>query len=135
MRYIIAAHGNYAIEAKKSCQMITGQTEHITAIAFTEEMGIEDVVSAYKSAIEDCEEENIIIMVDIVGGTPCNAALILAQTEDIQVIAGLSLSMLIMASLGENIDSIILESKNAVQLVKAPKWSDVELSEEGEEEE
>ncbi|MBC1634520.1 PTS fructose transporter subunit IIA, partial [Listeria welshimeri] len=89
MNYIIAAHGRYAQEVKNSCQMITGQTTNIAAVTFTEDMGVTDVLESY-NAVYSPENETVII-VDIVGGTPCNAAqMFRAKYPEIKIVSGLS---------------------------------------------
>ncbi|WP_271000738.1 PTS sugar transporter subunit IIA [Listeria seeligeri] len=132
MEYIIAAHGQYAQEVKKSCQMITGQTTNISAISFTEEMGVSDVLQAYTEAYSSKNETAIIV--DIVGGTPCNAAQIFAvENPEVTILAGLSLGLIIPLSLGESLDEAIRGAKDNIQFVEL-KPNHTTVSEDGEEE-
>lgn len=132
MDYIIAAHGQYAQEVKKSCQMITGQTTNISAISFTEEMGVSDVLQAYTEAYSS--ENETAIIVDIVGGTPCNAAQIFAvKNPEVTILAGLSLGLIIPLSLGESLDEAIRGAKDNIQFVEL-KPNHMTVSEDGEEE-
>ncbi|EBF5167299.1 PTS sugar transporter subunit IIA [Listeria monocytogenes] len=132
MNFIIAAHGRYAHEVKNSCQMITGQTTNISAITFTEEMGVTDVLDAY-TAVYSPENETAII-VDIVGGTPCNAAqMFSAKHPEVKVISGLSLGLIMPLSLGESLEGAMLGAKENTQFVEL-KASHTIVSDDGEEE-
>ncbi|MBC2186224.1 PTS sugar transporter subunit IIA [Listeria sp. FSL L7-0253] len=132
MDYIIAAHGRYAQEVKNSCQMITGQTTNISAVTFTEEMGVTDVLDAYM-AVYSPENETAII-IDIVGGTPCNAAqMFRAKHPEVKVVSGLSLGLIISLSLGESLEGAILGAKENIQFVEL-KANNTIVTDDGEEE-
>ncbi|EFB0931155.1 PTS sugar transporter subunit IIA [Listeria monocytogenes] len=132
MNFIIAAHGRYAQEVKNSCQMITGQTTNIRAITFTEEMGVTDVLDAYTDVYSPGNETAIIV--DIVGGTPCNAAqMFSAKHPEVKVISGLSLGLIIPLSLGESLEGAMLGAKENTQFVEL-KASHMIVSDDGEEE-
>ncbi|MBC1349930.1 PTS sugar transporter subunit IIA [Listeria welshimeri] len=132
MNYIIAAHGRYAQEVKNSCQMITGQTTNIAAVTFTEDMGVMDVLESY-NAVYSSENETVII-VDIVGGTPCNAAqMFRAKYPEIKIVSGLSLGLIIPLSLGESLEGAIIGAQENIQFVEL-KANNSTVSDDGEEE-
>ncbi|MBC1446596.1 PTS sugar transporter subunit IIA [Listeria welshimeri] len=132
MNYIIAAHGRYAQEVKNSCQMITGQTTNIAAVTFTEDMGVTDVLESY-NAVYSSENETVII-VDIVGGTPCNAAqMFRAKYPEIKIVSGLSLGLIIPLSLGESLEGAIIGAQENIQFVEV-KANNSTVSDDGEEE-
>ncbi|EFR89254.1 PTS system, fructose-specific, IIA component [Listeria marthii FSL S4-120] len=132
MDYIIAAHGRYAQEVKNSCQMITGQTTNVYAVTFTEEMGVTDVLDAYTAVYSPGNETAIIV--DIVGGTPCNAAqMFRAKHPEVKVVSGLSLGLIIPLSLGESIEGAMLGAKENIQFVEQ-KVNKTTVSDDGEEE-
>ncbi|MBC1639177.1 PTS sugar transporter subunit IIA [Listeria welshimeri] len=132
MNYIIAAHGRYAQEVKNSCQMITGQTTNIAAVTFTEDMGVTDVLESY-NAVYSPENETVII-VDIVGGTPCNAAqMFRAKYPEIKIVSGLSLGLIIPLSLGESLEGALIGAQENIQFVEV-KANNSTVSDDGEEE-
>ncbi|MBC1343660.1 PTS sugar transporter subunit IIA [Listeria welshimeri] len=132
MNYIIAAHGRYAQEVKNSCQMITGQTTNIAAVTFTEDMGVTDVLESY-NAVYSPENETVII-IDIVGGTPCNAAqMFRAKYPEIKIVSGLSLGLIIPLSLGESLEGAIIGAQENIQFVEV-KANNSTVSDDGEEE-
>ncbi|EHW9789350.1 PTS sugar transporter subunit IIA [Listeria innocua] len=132
MDYIIAAHGRYAQEVKNSCQMITGQTTNIKAVTFTEEMGLKDVLEAYTAVYSPGNET--VIIVDIVGGTPCNAAQMFhTKHPEVKVVSGLSLGLIIPLSLGETLEGAMLGAQENIQFVEL-KVNNTIVSDDGEEE-
>ncbi|MBC2125710.1 PTS sugar transporter subunit IIA [Listeria innocua] len=132
MDYIIVAHGRYAQEVKNSCQMITGQTTNIKAVTFTEEMGVKDVLEAYAAVYSPGNETAIIV--DIVGGTPCNAAQMFhAKHPEVKVVSGLSLGLIIPLSLGETLEGAMLGAQENIQFVEL-KVNNTIISDDGEEE-
>ncbi|MBC1640624.1 PTS sugar transporter subunit IIA [Listeria welshimeri] len=132
MNYIIAAHGRYAQEVKNSCQMITGQTTNIAAVTFTEDMGVTDVLESYNAVYSP--ENKTVIIVDIVGGTPCNAAqMFRAKYPEIKIVSGLSLGLIIPLSLGESLEGAIIGAQENIQFVEV-KANNSTVSDDGEEE-
>lgn len=132
MNYIIAAHGRYAQEVKNSCQMITGQTTNIAAVTFTEDMGVMDVLESYNAVYSP--ENKTVIIVDIVGGTPCNAAqMFRAKYPEIKIVSGLSLGLIIPLSLGESLEGAIIGAQENIQFVEL-KANNSTVSDDGEEE-
>lgn len=109
MNFILAGHGNIAVEMKNSIEMIAGEYPNVRAITFQLGDGIETLKDKYLKIINQSTEQQFIIITDIFSGSPYNAAAILAmQSENIEVISGLSLP-LCLALLHLDYSSISLE--------------------------
>lgn len=109
MNFILAGHGNIAIEMKKSIEMIAGEYTNLHAITFQLDEGIESLKDKYLKIISQSTEQPFIIITDIFSGSPYNAAAMLAmQNGNIEVISGLSLP-LCLALLHIDYSSINLE--------------------------
>ncbi|WP_462410444.1 PTS sugar transporter subunit IIA [Neobacillus sp. Marseille-QA0830] len=133
MQYILASHGQYAVETKNSCEMITGVHDNLHAIAFTQSMGAEDVKHQYEQIIEKHAEEDITIIVDILGGTPCNAAIMLTEKyNQITIVSGLSLALVIPLILGESLELAIAGVIETTKILTTE--NDSQQNETGEEE-
>ncbi|MBC8844038.1 PTS fructose transporter subunit IIA, partial [Escherichia coli] len=99
---------------------------------FTEGMGVTDVLDAYMAVYSPANETAIIV--DIVGGTPCNAAQMFSTKHpEVKVVSGLSLGLLIPLSLGESLEEAMLGAKENIQFVEQ-KASYTIVSDDGEEE-
>lgn len=109
MNFILAGHGNIAVEMKNSIEMIAGEYPNVRAITFQFGDGIETLKDKYLKIINQATEQPFIIITDIFSGSPYNAAAMLAmQSENIEVISGLSLP-LCLALLHLDYSSISLE--------------------------
>ena len=94
MNFILAGHGNIAVEMKNSIEMIAGEYPNVYAITFQLGAGIETLKDKYLNIINQSTEQPFIIITDIFSGSPYNAAAMLAmQLGNIEVISGLSLPL------------------------------------------
>lgn len=94
MKLIIAAHGRW--HRKWSIQPIwfQGGIENAEAVTFVPGENADDLKQKYQNCMT--EGEDVLFLVDLFGGSPYNAAFqIAAQTENTDVISGLSLPMLL----------------------------------------
>ncbi|TSJ90696.1 PTS sugar transporter subunit IIA [Gilliamella apicola] len=94
MNFILAGHGNIAVEMKNSIEMIAGKYPNVKAITFELGDGVETLKDKYLKIINQSTEQSFIIITDIFSGSPYNAAAMLAmQLGNIEVISGLSLPL------------------------------------------
>lgn len=94
MNFILAGHGNIAVEMKNSIEMIAGKYPNVKAITFQLGDGVETLKDKYLKIINQSTEQSFIIITDIFSGSPYNAAAMLAmQLGNIEVISGLSLPL------------------------------------------
>ncbi|MFC6177163.1 hypothetical protein ACFQAV_09940 [Companilactobacillus huachuanensis] len=109
MNYIVSSHGEYAIEAIKSCGMITGKIDNFYGYAFDGEKNIQGVEHDYEEIIKNkkLDYKDVTILTDLKSGTPNNAAIMLSAKHSIKdIYTGTSLSDLVFLAMGENIDSV-----------------------------
>lgn len=126
---IVMSHGNMAREALESAKFITGEIENAVAISMEMEDGLNGTRVKLETALKAVPEgAKVLIVTDIPGGTPCNAAVeTLFSGNETRVIAGLNLGMLIEYALSsdEDIDklcSAVCESgAECVQIIKKPE--------------
>lgn len=111
--FILASHGDYALETLKSCEIITGSLSGFEVISFKDPMSVDDVVRCYRDILKKSNEasENIAIIVDIPNGTPANAAKIfIADHPNIRLFSGLSLMLILSLATGTPIDEAIQQT-------------------------
>lgn len=94
---IIAAHGKLAGELLNSAEMIFGKQENIETILFVPGENTEDLKIKYREKLEHFKDsKEVLIIVDLFGGSPYNAAFEIAIiNEDIDILTGASLPMLL----------------------------------------
>lgn len=92
IKVILCAHGELALAMKHSIEMVYGQCDGLTAIAFNNHENREILVQKITAQLD--EKEKTLIMVDLFGGSPFNAASELAfNLENVEVITGMSLPL------------------------------------------
>lgn len=92
---IIITHGIYASALIKSLEMLSGKVEKIEAIELEQGEGIESLQEKIKKAIIKLGTEEVLIMVDLLGGTPYNASSIELENPNINIITGINMPMIL----------------------------------------
>lgn len=97
---IVTGHGYFAQGLLSAARLITGNPELVEEINFPEGMGIDELRINMEKAIHDMPTSQILIMTDIMGGSPFNtASQLLAGTTDkkLNIITGTNLASLLQA--------------------------------------
>lgn len=93
---IVAAHGHLAEGLVASSAMIAGPQEDLVAVTFDPSEGPDDLLAKYASAVEASPSEEFLFLVDLLGGSPYNAAARFAAARpDADVVTGVNLPMLV----------------------------------------
>jgi PTS system mannose-specific IIA component len=98
---IIGTHGIFSEEILKSAEMIFGTQENVGSVTFKPGEGVDDLVEKYNKLISELDcKDGVLFMVDLFGGSPFNAASIIAMKHDnMEIVTGVNLPM-ILESLG-----------------------------------
>jgi PTS system mannose-specific IIA component len=93
---VLVTHGRLASEFITAMEHVVGPQERIEAIC----IGPEDDMEARRNDIGDAiarvdSGRGVIILTDLFGGTPSNLAISLMRSQEVEVIAGVNLPMLI----------------------------------------
>ena len=93
---VLVTHGRLASEFVRAMEHVVGPQERIAAICIGPDDDMEERRNEIAAAISAVEAgQGVIILTDLFGGTPSNLAISLMRTEEIEVIAGVNLPMLI----------------------------------------
>ena len=98
IKIIIFTHGELGQAILKTAENIVGKQED--AFVFTLEAGdsLSSVCRKFGEMLERLtNQEGILILTDMKGGTPCNASLSFSKDEKIEIVTGINLYMLISA--------------------------------------
>lgn len=97
MKLIVSAHGMLAKEVVNSAGMVFGAIDDLDIVTFVPGENAETLKARYKELIDGYkEDEEILFLVDLFGGSSYNAAFETVIGQDrMDVITGLSLPMLI----------------------------------------
>jgi PTS system mannose-specific IIA component len=92
---IAISHGSYAKALINSVEMIHGKQKKISTICLEGNNSIESLKEKIDITIEELNVEEILILVDILGGTPYNAACLFMDRKNINVITGMNMPMIV----------------------------------------
>lgn len=94
---IVATHGKFSEELVNSAAMVYGEDENTHVVTFLPGEGGDDLVVKYRAIIAELpENEPVLFLVDLFGGSPYNAAgRVAAQRENTDIVTGVSLPMLL----------------------------------------
>ena len=122
---IIATHGDLAASALEAAELLVGEQEQVETIGFRPGASLELLLERFTQAIKRLEEcEEILVLTDIKGGSPCNAATVMkAKNPKLRVVAGLSIPLLAQffeskangETLADSIDELIEIGKFSIR--------------------
>ena len=93
---IVAAHGHLAEGLIASSAMIVGPQEDAVAATFDPSEGPDDLLAKYAAATDASPSTEYLLLVDLFGGSPYNAAArFAAPREDADVVTGVNLPMIV----------------------------------------
>jgi len=127
---IVATHGKFSEEIVNSAAMVFGEDENCHVVTFLPGEGGEHLVEKYNAIIATLpENEPILFLVDLFGGSPYNAAARVATgRENTDIVTGISLPMLLevldakdSASLAELVETAKEVGVAAVKSFRRPK--------------
>jgi PTS system mannose-specific IIA component len=93
---VLVTHGRLAAEFVTAMEHVVGPQEAIEAVCIDADDDMEARRKDIAEAIRRVDRgKGVIILTDLFGGTPSNLAISLMKTDNIEVIAGVNLPMLI----------------------------------------
>lgn len=98
IKIVIIAHGELAQELLNSAEMIAGKQPNLFAL----NRGLQDSLANMQVKIDALlksvsDESGVLILSDMIGGTPCNASVPMCRSFNIEVLAGVNLPMVLSA--------------------------------------
>jgi PTS system mannose-specific IIA component len=128
IKIILVSHGNLGEELLRSAEMIVGNQTEVSTYSLEPDESLdtftEKVTNDIQSDIDAGKE--ILVLVDLFGGTPSNAIAPLTRYGKASCLAGVNLPMLIEALLIRENTSV---AKITSELLKAGKDSIVDIGE------
>ena len=93
---IIVTHGNLALELKSAMEHILGVQKNIEIICISSDDDLDERKNDIEGSIKKIDNNNgIVMLTDMFGGTPSNLAISFLETGKIEIISGVNLPMLV----------------------------------------
>ncbi len=100
---MIVTHGQLANELLAAAEAVVGDLSHITAVSIGWHDDVEMAKDEIRRAITEVSEGNgVLLLTDMFGGTPTNIAAMFLKENEIEIVTGVNLPMVIkLASLNK----------------------------------
>lgn len=94
---LIITHGNFGKGLLDGIEVIMGKQESVLAFGLNVGDNIEILKAEVEEIVKEKQKENkeVIILVDLFGGSPFNIALYIMKNYDVKVITGINMPMVI----------------------------------------
>ncbi|MDD2524331.1 MAG: PTS mannose transporter subunit IIAB [Endomicrobiia bacterium] len=124
IKILIVSHCGLTEELIKTAEVIAGKQENLFSIQKTIDddnlCSLQERISKILEEIND--EKGTLILTDMLGGTPCNAAVPMCKKFNIEVLTGVNLPMLLSAlftsrtaaNVKELADKVLADSKKSI---------------------
>ena len=97
---VITGHGQFASGIHSALTLVAGDAKDVHAVDFREGDTLETLGEKLAKILKIYENDGVVIFTDIIGGAPFRQAALLASSrENIDVVYGTTLHMLVEASL------------------------------------
>ncbi len=94
---VVLTHGALGHELLKTCEMIIGKQDGIDVLTVQIGMSLNQITSQLDEIVENYEKEGILIFTDMFGGSPSNIAMSYLGNDNMEVLTGVNLPMLLKA--------------------------------------
>lgn len=97
---VVTGHAHFPSGLLSAIELVAGKQENVVGVDFESGQSSEDLTAALGAAVEALEGDEVLVLADLVGGTPFNrAALLQAQfpAKRICVMAGINMAGMVEA--------------------------------------
>lgn len=120
-KYFLISHNEYAQGLKNALEMITGKQENLFAFGLMPGGHPDELISQIEEKIG--EEDKVIILGDIAGGSMCNAAMRLTQKSNVSLVSGMNLPLameiiLMQPSTKAELDKILSSAREGIRMLE-----------------
>jgi PTS system mannose-specific IIA component len=96
---VVVTHGQLATELVNAAETIVGDLRQFAAVSIGWHEDVQDARDEIQGAIARVKSgAGVLILTDMFGGTPCNLAMTFLAKDQVEVVTGVNLPMLIKAA-------------------------------------
>jgi mannose PTS system EIIA component len=97
VRFVLLSHGPLAAGVAGAAEMIVGPLDEVRVIGLQPNDGPEALTKAVAEVLDLWSGEPVMLLTDLLGGTPFNVCVRVFQERGVPVLTGLNLPMLLVA--------------------------------------
>jgi PTS system mannose-specific IIA component len=96
---LVVSHGGLADALISSVQAIVGNIQKVKGVCIRPKDNVEEIKGRIRKKMAEVDEgDGVVVLTDLLGGTPTNISLSLSKDEKFEVITGVNLPMLLTLS-------------------------------------
>jgi len=127
IKIIVAAHGGLASEFVNVAAAIFGNQPNLYFVERGSSDSLEQMRLRIISLLRDIsDKDGVLILADMFGGTPCNAAMCVCADLKVEVISGVNLPMILSAvmlsktrkNLSELADKVLIKGQKSISNIR-----------------
>ncbi len=112
---VLVSHGQVANELLAAAETVVGELQHITAVSIGWHDDVELAKSEVSRAIKKVSQgKGVLLLTDMFGGTPTNISAMFIEENDIEIVTGVNLPMVIKLA-SQNKDLSLSEMAKEVE--------------------
>lgn len=93
---VVISHGQVANELVAAAEAVVGEISHVTAVSIGWHDDVEIAKAEIERAIDKVSEGNgVLLLTDMFGGTPTNIAAMFLKADEVEIVTGVNLPMVI----------------------------------------
>ncbi len=93
---ILVTHGRLALELRSALEHVVGPQAQLVTLCIGPEDGVDLRCNDMRSAVAEVDAgDGVVVLTDMLGGTPSNLACSVLDRRDVEVIAGVNLPLLV----------------------------------------
>jgi PTS system mannose-specific IIA component len=93
---VVVSHGQLANELLAAAEAVVGEMQHITAVSIGWHDDVEMAKNEISRAIQSVSSGNgVLLLTDMFGGTPTNISAMFLKKNEVEIITGVNLPMVI----------------------------------------
>ncbi len=129
--FVVVTHGQLATELLNAAETIVGDLPHFAAVSIGWHEDVQDARNDIQAAITRVRErtQGVLIATDMFGGTPCNLAMTFLAKDQVEVITGVNLPMLIKAASLKDTPALIEVARELSDHGRSAIWVATDLLE------
>lgn len=93
---VLVSHGNLGVALREALEHVVGPQRNIATVSVGADTDIEIQRQEIAARITEVDTgDGVVVLTDMFGGTPCNLSMSMLGRQDVEVIAGVNLPMLV----------------------------------------
>jgi PTS system mannose-specific IIA component len=99
---VVVSHGQLATELLSAAETVVGPVEHIQAVSIGWHDDVDMARDEIERAIQQADQgSGVIVLTDMFGGTPTNISAMFLKEDEVEIVTGVNLPMIIKFATGD----------------------------------